>query len=108
MGADLAVTTAEFEDKVLKSSHPVLVDFWATWCGPCRAIAPAVEELAGDFEGKAGVYKVDVDSERDLAGRFGIMNIPALLVFKDGDVVERLTGIQPKEKLAELLTKHGA
>jgi thioredoxin 1 len=106
MAADLAVTTANFDEEVLKSDVPVLVDFWATWCGPCRAIAPAVEEIAQELEGKAKVKKVDVDSEGDLAAKYNIMSIPALVVFKDGKEVDRMVGTAPKDQLKAFVESH--
>ena len=105
MASNLAITTAEFEEKVLKSEVPVLVDFWAEWCGPCKAIGPAVAELATEYEGKAKVFKVDVDSEGDLASQYGIMSIPALLVFKGGKVVDQMVGAAPKPVLAGLIDR---
>lgn len=106
MAANLAVTSTDFEAKVLSSDKPVLVDFWATWCGPCKAIGPAIEELAGEYEGKAGVFKLDVDAEGDLAMRYGVMSIPALLVFKNGQVVDSLVGAAPKAQLAALIDRN--
>lgn len=105
MGSNLAVTTADFEGKVLSSDTPVLVDFWAEWCGPCKAIGPSVEQLATEYEGRAKVYKVDVDSEGDLATRYGVMSIPALLVFKGGKVVDQMVGAAPKDKIAALIDR---
>ncbi len=104
--ANLAITTAEFDSQVLQSDQPVLIDFWATWCGPCRLIAPAVEELANDYAGKAKVFKVDVDQEGELAMKYGIMSIPAILVFKGGQVVDQHVGNAPKAHLAALLDRH--
>jgi thioredoxin 1 len=86
----LALTSSEFEEKVLNSTVPVLVDFWATWCGPCKAIAPTIDEVAKEFDGKAKVFKVDVDANQKLAMDYGIMTIPALLFFKDGKEVARM------------------
>lgn len=106
MSANLALTTSEFDAKVASSEQPVLLDFWAEWCGPCKALTPAIEELARDFEGKAGVYKVDVDVERDLAEKFGVTSIPALVVIKGGREVDRMIGLQRKEALAALLNRH--
>lgn len=106
MAANMAVTTADFEEQVLKSDVPVLVDFWAQWCGPCLAIAPSVEAIAGEYEGRAKVYKVDVDSEDELAGRYGVMSIPALLIFKDGKVVDQHVGAVPKAAIASMLDRH--
>ena len=100
------VTSSDFEEKVLKSDVPVLVDFFATWCGPCRMIAPAVEEVAADFEGRAVVGKVDVDEQTELARRFGIMSIPTLIVMKDGKVVEQAVGARGKADIAAMLERH--
>lgn len=105
MSADLAVTTAEFDAKVLQSDTPVLVDFWAEWCGPCKAIAPHVEALAQEYAGKVKVFKVDVDQDPDLAVRYGVMNIPTLLLFKGGEVVDRMVGAEPKQKIAAMLDR---
>ena len=99
----IAVTDQDFDAKVLNSDKPVLVDFWATWCGPCRIIAPVIEELAADFEGKAVVGKVDVDHNPQVAMNFGIRSIPTLLFFKNGQVVDQLVGTAPKRVLAERL-----
>lgn len=106
MSANLALATNEFEEKVLKSEVPVLVDFWAEWCGPCRAIAPSVEAIANEYAGRAKVFKVDVDSEQELAIRYGITSIPALLIFKGGRVVDQIIGANPKEMIAATLERH--
>ncbi len=101
------VNDSEFEAKVLKSDTPVLVDFWAAWCGPCRALAPVVDQVASENQGKLKVMKMDVDKNNQMPGRYGIRGIPALLVFKDGKVVEQIVGFVPKttidEKLAAVL-----
>ena len=99
MGQPLAFTDANFEKEVLTSDVPVLVDFWADWCGPCKMIAPAVEELAAEYEGKAKIGKVDVDSNQNTAAKFGIRSIPSLLIFKKGKVVEQLVGAMPKSTI---------
>lgn len=84
----------------------VLVDFWAPWCGPCKMIAPVLEELSGELDGKATIVKVDVDDNQETAGKYGIMSIPSLLLFKDGEIVEKVAGFQPKEALAKMIEKH--
>ena len=105
MADNLVVSSTDFEEKVLNASHPVLVDFWAPWCGPCKMIGPSVEELAGEYAGRAGVYKLDVDQAGDVAMRYGIMSIPALLVFKGGEVVDRLVGAAPKAQIAQMIER---
>ena len=105
-GADvLTVGDADFGKQVLESEQPVLVDFWATWCAPCRAIAPAVEELATQFKGKAKVVKMDIDNNQDTPQQYGIRSIPTLLVFKGGKVVDQIVGAVPKARLEAALTK---
>jgi thioredoxin 1 len=94
-----------FETEVLKSSQPVLVDFWATWCGPCRMITPFVEQLADEFAGQAKVGKVDVDENPDLAAKYGVNGVPTLLVIKDGKVVDKTVGAAPKARLADMLKR---
>jgi thioredoxin 1 len=104
-GDVITFTDSNFESEVLQSAEPVLVDFWAVWCGPCRAIAPAVEEVAKEFSGKAKVGKLNVDENQAVAGRFGIRSIPTLLVFKNGQVVDQVIGAVPKSKLVDALNK---
>ncbi|MBL8088073.1 MAG: thioredoxin [Chthonomonas sp.] len=106
MGAELAVSTAEFDEKVLKSDVPVLVDFWAEWCGPCRAIGPSIDALSQEYAGRAKVYKVNVDNEGAIAERYGIMSIPALLVFKGGQKVDQMVGAGPKEAIEGLIKRN--
>ncbi len=96
----LQITDANFEELVINSKVPVLVDFWAEWCGPCRMVGPVVDELATEYDGKAVVGKVDVDSNPKIATEYGIMSIPALLFFKDGKVVDKQVGAVPKHILA--------
>jgi thioredoxin 1 len=100
------VTTANFDAEVLKSSTPVLVDFWAPWCGPCRAVAPTVDALATEFAGRAKVVKDNTDEDQDIAVKYGVGSIPTLMVFKNGEMVERVVGNRPKPELAALLNRH--
>ena len=99
----VVVTDDTFESEVLKSEQPVLVDFWAAWCGPCRIIAPIIEELAEEFEGRAKLAKLDVDYNPRVAMDFGVRSIPTLLFFKDGMVVDQLIGAAPKKTLSDKL-----
>ena len=101
----LAVTETTFEEEILKSDIPVLVDFWAEWCGPCRMIGPIVEELGKDYEGKLKVAKIDVQNNNNIATKYGIMSIPALLFFKNGEVVDQIIGAVPKKAVEDRLTK---
>ena len=103
MSAYVTGTDDNFESEVLHSDQPVLVDFWATWCGPCRTIAPTIEEIASDYDGKAKVVKLDVDSNPQTAMKYGIRSIPSLLFFKDGKPVDQMVGVVPKKVLAEKL-----
>ncbi|MBS9768853.1 MAG: thioredoxin [Flavobacteriaceae bacterium] len=97
------VTDANFEEVVLKSDKPVLVDFWAEWCGPCRMVGPIVEELAKEYDGKAVITKMNVDENAEVTAKYGIRNIPTILFFKNGEVVDKTVGALPKGKLAEKL-----
>lgn len=101
-------TDANFDAEVINSDIPVLVDFWAVWCGPCRVIAPIVEELATEFEGKVKVGKLDVDNNPTVASMYGIRSIPTLLVFKDGQIVEQIVGAVPKGEIVRTLNNHMA
>ena len=102
---EITLTKQNFEAEVLQSDKPVLVDFWAPWCGPCRMLAPAVAQIAEEYEGKAKVGKVNVDDEPELAARFGISGIPTVLVFKNGQLAETLVGLRPKAELEALLNQ---
>ncbi|MET2985999.1 thioredoxin [Aureibaculum conchae] len=99
----LEVTDATFNEVVLKSEKPVLVDFWAAWCGPCRMLAPTVDELSTDFEGKAVIAKLDVDANQEFAAKYGVRNIPTILIFKGGEVVDKQVGVAPKATYTEKL-----
>ncbi len=102
----IEVTDANFDSDVLKSDKPVLVDFWAAWCGPCRAIAPIVEEIAGEYQGKVKVGKMDVDRNGATSMRYKVTGIPTLLVFKNGQVVEQLVGFRSKDEIQKALDRH--
>lgn len=108
MASSLIVNTtdATFEQEVLQSEQPVLVDFWAAWCGPCKAIAPVLDELAGQYEGKATIAKMDVDENQAIPAQFGIRSIPTLIMFKGGKPVATLAGARPKAQLAEFIDQH--
>ncbi len=99
----LEITDANFEELVLNSDKPVMLDFWAVWCGPCRMIAPIVEELSSEYEGKAVIGKVDVDSNPDISAKYGIRNIPTVLFIKNGEIVDKQVGAAPKQAFAAKL-----
>ena len=103
MGNAITLTDDSFQSEVIESSVPVLVDFWATWCGPCRMVAPIVDELAEEYDGRVKVGKVDVDKETKLAAGFGIRSIPTLLIFKDGKEADKIEGAVPKNDLVKKL-----
>ena len=103
MAKAVEITDSNFDQEVLKAETPVLVDFWAEWCGPCRMVGPVVEELAGDYEGKVKVGKVDVDTNPQISMKYGIRSIPSLLIFKDGEVVDQIVGAVPKPHLQKQL-----
>ncbi len=105
-GNAIALTDATFDAEVLKSPIPVLVDFWATWCGPCMRIAPIIEELAAENAGRIKVGKVDVDENQEKAAEYGVQSIPTLILFKNGEMVERIVGGVPKRVLQEAIDKH--
>ena len=101
--AELTITEQNFDEEVMRSDIPVLVDFWATWCGPCRMLAPVIEEIAKEYEGKIKVGKVNVDDERELALQFGVSSIPTVMVFQNGEIKATSVGYRPKEELEALL-----
>jgi thioredoxin 1 len=102
----IEITDANFDQEVLKSDKPVLIDFWAVWCGPCRMVAPVVEELAVEYSGKLKVGKLDVDNNPEVSMKFGIRSIPTLMVFKGGKVVEQIIGAVPKRNLVDKVIPH--
>lgn len=102
----LVLTEENFQKEVLESDVPVVVDFWAVWCGPCKMLSPTLDQVASEFEGKAKVGKVNVDENQQLAAQYGIMSIPTVMIFKDGKVVEQFIGVQPKGVYVDALQKH--
>lgn len=99
MGAAAAITADRFEEEVLKSDIPVVVDFWAEWCGPCKALAPTVDAIAEEYAGRVRVFKLDVQTEAALASKYGVSSIPTLLLFKGGEIADRVVGNQPKANI---------
>jgi len=99
------VTDSDFDDEILKSDVPALVDFWAAWCGPCRTVGPVVEELADEYAGKVKVAKLDVDNNKQTPTKYGVRGIPTLMLFKDGQLVDQIVGAVPKGRIKELLDK---
>ena len=101
----VSLNESNFKNEVLEAKVPVLVDFWAAWCGPCRMLAPVIEELAGDYEGKAKICKMNVDENSNTASGYGVMSIPTMLLFKEGKEVNRLVGFMPKDSIAQALNQ---
>lgn len=102
----IEITDANFEQEVLKSELPVLIDFWAVWCGPCKMIAPIVAELATEYEGRLKVGKLDVDNNQEVSVKYGIRSIPTLLIFKDGKIIDQIVGAVPKASIVSKLNTH--
>lgn len=105
-GGIIHLTAENFDSEVLNSKVPVLVDFWATWCGPCRMVGPIIEELAQNYAGRAKVCKLDVDEQQSIAAKYRVMTIPTVFVFKNGEIVERTVGARPKQAFAQMLDAH--
>lgn len=103
MSAAPAITADKFEQEVLNSEMPVLVDFWAEWCGPCKALGPTIDEIAADYAGKMKVFKLDVQTEAAIASKYGVSSIPTLLIFKGGEIADRMVGLQPKGNITSRL-----
>lgn len=99
MSAAEAITSDRFEEEVLKSDIPVMVDFWAEWCGPCKALGPTVDAIADEYAGKVKVFKLDVQSEAAMASKYGVSSIPTLLIFKGGEIADRIVGLKPKQDI---------
>ena len=106
MSKPFPVTDADFREKVLESDLPVIVDFWAVWCAPCRLIAPILEDIASEYDGQVKVAKLDVDHNPQTPSQYGIMGIPTLIIFKDGAAVERIVGYMPKDRLLQRILPH--
>lgn len=106
MAMPLDITDAEFDSAVLQSDKPVLVDFWAAWCGPCRMIAPSIKEIAGEYGDTLSVAKMDIDANPQTPGMYGVMSIPTLMVFKNGEVVDRIVGAMPKDAILARVVPH--
>ncbi|MFA1551619.1 thioredoxin [Actinomadura chokoriensis] len=106
MTAPITVTDATFADEVLKSDTPVLVDFWANWCGPCRMIAPVLEQIAQEQDGKIRIAKIDYDANPETPNKYGVMGLPTLLLYKNGEVVEQIVGAKPKRALMKIIEPH--